>query len=193
MASMATNSNTTGLPDLTSSNAGMRGMGSMASKASANVPSTFKVATSKKHQTHPKKGTKISVPPGQKYTAAQTQGAPNMGVGGAGMHMQVQGMQGGLGALAGAQQATNNQRLGGGKYGGPLNMNMALTSTKYQGGGAAAAGPGGPGGLSVGPTSKGGPAGAAAAAGAADDKGGKYTSPYSQKYITTRGPNELDP
>jgi len=170
-----------------SNNAGMRGMGAIASKASGNVASTFKVATSKKHQTHPKKGAKMMVPAGQKYTAAQTQGAPSMGVGGAGMHMQVQGMQGGLGALAGAQQATNNQRLGGGKYGGPLNMNMALTSTKYPGGG------GGAGGLSVGPVGKGVAAGAAAVVGTTDDKNGKYTSPYSQKYITTRGPNELDP
>jgi hypothetical protein len=115
---------------------------------------TQQVAAGKKHQTHPKKGSKISVPPGgSKYQGAQTQVPMNMGVGGAGINMQVQGLQGGFGVLAGQQQPNTQQHqqhqprlaggIGGGKYG--MNINMNITSTKYQGGGAAGGGGGGGG------------------------------------------------
>lgn len=78
----------------------------------------------------------------------------------AGMHMQVQGMQGGYGAPPNAL---------GKKY-GALNMNIGIGSTKSFAG------------LSVGPAGKGG----------ADDKGSKYTSPYSQKYISNQRMTDPD-
>ena len=97
--------------------------------------------------------------------------------------MQVQGLQGGFGVLAGQQQPNNQQQqprlaggIAGGKYG--MNINMNITSTKYQGGGVASGGAAGGGsasggtGLSVGPAAKGG--------GSVDDKNGQWTSPYSQ-------------
>ena len=112
-----------------------------------------------------------------------------------GLQVQGAGTAGGLASLVSAQQSnSNNQRLGGGKYGGALNMNIGLTATKYQGqvqGGQNGPGAGGGAGagLSVGPAAKSGSV-------TGDDKGGgggKYTSPYSQKYVANARLSELDP
>ena len=99
------------------------------------------------------------MPTSQKYTGVQTQGAASMGVGGSGMHMQVQGMQGGYGG----QQGSNSRKYGA------INVKGGLSS-----------------GLSVGPAAK------AMGSIAADGQGSKYTSPYSQKYISNQRMSEID-